>query len=339
MYTTPARLGRGTEAVQHLDRNTETRLLRTLSDGRFASGTALGEALGIGRAGVARAVARLRQAGLRIDAVRGRGYRIPGGYDPLDAVRARQAWVAAGGPDPSRFECLYRPASTNEHALQTAERGTGVVFAEGQCAGRGRLGRAWVSPLGNIYLSVVHDFATVPEPPAPLALGVAVSLAEGLRPLGVPVQVKWPNDLLVAGRKIGGILTELRGDPLGPCRVVIGVGLNRYVPAATDHRGLSPGALTDAQVPGTERSTLAGSVAAWVAVGARRFERDGLAPLLVGWEAVDALAGQTVHLEGGGRTTSGVARGIDEHGRLRVETERGLACFASGEAHLHRSAS
>ncbi|ABM61651.1 biotin--[acetyl-CoA-carboxylase] ligase [Halorhodospira halophila] len=324
--------------MEHLDQNTETRLLRALSDGRFASGTVLGQHLGIGRAGVARAVSRLRQAGVRIDAVRGRGYRIPGGYAALDPAAVRRAWEAVGAPPPSRLECLYRPPSTNADAFRTAARGTGVVFAEGQAAGRGRLGRAWASPLGNIYFSVVHDFDAVPEPPAPLALGVAVALAHGLRGVGVPARVKWPNDLLVAGCKIGGILTELRGDPLGPCRVVMGVGLNRQMPEVTDPRGLPPGALSEPQGPELDRSWLAGAAAGWVALAARRFEAHGLAPLIADWPALDALHGQTVELEAAGRTTRGIARGIDEHGRLRVETDQGPVALASGEAHLQRSA-
>lgn len=321
--------------MEHLDQHTEGRLLQALRDGRFASGTVLGQTLGIGRAGVGRAVDRLRQAGLRVDAVRGRGYRIPGGYTPLDPGALREAWRHSGAPEPILFECLYRPNSTNEYAMQAGGRGTGVVFAEGQGAGRGRLGRTWSSPLGNLYLSVVHDFDALAEAPAPLALAVAVAIAEGLRRHCVPVTVKWPNDLLVAGRKVGGILTELRGDPLGPCRVVVGVGINRTVPNMPVPGRLPAGAIGEAELPGLGRSSLAGLVGGWVAVAAARFGSHGLKPFLDHWPALDALDGRSVRLETGeGRGVAGVARGIDEQGRLRVQTERGLQSFASGEAHL-----
>ncbi|MFP4648299.1 MAG: biotin--[acetyl-CoA-carboxylase] ligase [Halorhodospira sp.] len=321
--------------MDHLEHTSEGRLLHALSDGRFHSGTALGAALGLTRAGVGRALARLRARGLPVEAVRGRGYRIPGGYEPLVARELLARWHGAGlRPLPAALRVEFFPDSTNDLALQAPERGISVVLAEGQRAGRGRLGRSWLSPLGGLYCSLACDFDALPEPPVPLALGAAVALAVALRARGIEVMVKWPNDLLIAGHKVGGILTELRGEPQGPCRIVVGVGLNLRPPGGAAHLGAEPGTLFAADAAQGMRNQLAGDAVLAVASAAARFQAEGVAPLLAGWEAFDALRGQRLWLACGPRTVIGTACGIDASGRLRLHTEAGYETFSSGEAQL-----
>jgi len=325
--------------VEHLEQASEGRLLDALADGRFHAGPRLGEALALSRAGVGRVAARLRRYGLRVEAVRGRGYRIPGGYEPLTPEALLAGWRGIEGDDPGLLQVAFRPGSTNDLALQARGHGTSVVFAEGQRAGRGRQGRAWVSPLGGIYASVARDFDTLPEPPAPLALAVAAAIARTLCGYGVAASVKWPNDLQVDGRKVGGILTELHGEPQGPCRLVVGIGLNLHPPEAPGHLGASPGGLRAEAGSGPARNRLAGAAAGVVASVAARFQADGVAPLLAGWDSLDPLRGRQVTLARGPCRVAGEACGIDAHGRLLVRTATGLEAFSSGEAQLAETAS
>ncbi len=324
--------------VDHLNSNIEGRLLLMLADGAFHSGTRLGQALGMGRAGVARVIGRLEQAGLTVDAVRGRGYRVPGGYEPLDRDALCHR-LAQGGGQNAQVRCEFRPDSTNEIALaQPIASSPVVVLAEGQAAGRGRIGRTWQSPLGGVYASLARDFSVLPESPAPLALGIGVQLALALRQLGWAVHVKWPNDLLLNGAKVGGILSELRGEPLGPCRMVIGVGLNRACPGdvRTSAAEMSAGALTPGAMTGGSRNDLAALVSGVLVSASARFQKAGLAPLLDGWDQCDALMGRQVALVRGDERVVGRVLGIDGMGRLRLNTDRGIVAFSSGEAHLER---
>jgi len=334
-----SRMLRRDRAVAHLERTSEGWLLSALADGCFHSGTELGGALGLSRAGVGRAVARLRRYGLRVEAVRGRGYRIPGGYEPLTHEGLLAGWRDTASGPPAMLQVDFRPASTNDLAWQAQARGTSAVFAEGQRAGRGRQGRSWASPLGGVYASVARDFDTLPESPAPVALAVAVAIAHVLYSYGIAAAVKWPNDLQVDGRKIGGILTELYGEPQGPCRLVTGIGLNLHAPEAPGHLGVSPGGLQSRSGNGLARNRLAGAAAGAVASVAARFQADGVAPLLRGWDRLDALRGRQVILVRGSYRVAGEARGIDAQGRLRVRTTSGLEAFSSGEAQLAETVS
>src|SRR5512143_704887 len=126
--------------------------------------------------------------------------------------------------------CLAVTDSTNRVAMEMAENGAKhgtVVVADAQTAGRGRMGRRWVSPAGkNLYVSLLLR-PSVPTVDAPqLALVAGIALADAVEEVGVPAFLKWPNDLYCGGRKAAGILAEMASDPDGVRHVVIGVGLN-----------------------------------------------------------------------------------------------------------------
>lgn len=203
-----------------MDRTLE--LLRLLADGRLHSGAVLAERLDMTRAAVCKAVRRLSdQLGLEITSGRGRGYRLITPIELLDAQRIGETLAATGRAPPVRLEIHQRIDSTNRHLMREAAHGAPsgtVCLAERQTAGQGRHGRCWVSPFGaNLYLSILWRYPCGPAGLSGLSLAAGAVVADALRQLGVQgLVLKWPNDLLWGGRKLGGILLEVSGEAQGP---------------------------------------------------------------------------------------------------------------------------
>ena len=233
--------------------------------------------------------------------------------------------------------------STNAEARRRAEAGAPhgtVVQARAQSAGRGRYRRPWVSEAGNLYCSVVLR----PDCPAAQAgqLSFLVALAgaaavEELAP-ACRVQLKWPNDLLAGNDKFGGVLIEMSGDADGPCRAVVGMGLNVCMPAEAaaviDQPWTDLAALAGGAPP--SRSLLLATVLGRVLPLLAGYGGAGFAPWQARWEALDAFAGAPVQVLAGETRLAGTARGVDERGALRLETPTGLRPIHGGEVSLRR---
>jgi BirA family biotin operon repressor/biotin-[acetyl-CoA-carboxylase] ligase len=321
-------------------------LLPLLADGEFQSGQELAKALGVSRTAVWKQINRLAaESGIAIESVRGKGYRIPGGIDLLDADRVRTALSARASALLSRLDILDSVDSTNAEAMRQAERGASsglVCTAEQQTAGRGRRGRHWVSPYAsNLYVSLLWEFSQGAAALEGLSLAAGVAVARALRGAGVAgVQLKWPNDVLCGGAKLGGILLEMTGDAAGSCRVVIGVGLNVAMPpaaaAAIDQAWTDIRTVTADRHPGRNRllAALLNELLPLVA----GFEAQGFAPWRDEWQTLDAFAGKAVELNTGATQLSGVARGVDERGALQLETAAGVQAVYGGEISLRGTA-
>src|SRR6266481_2650722 len=204
-------------------------LLRMLADGRFHSGEQLGLALGLSRAGVWNLIRRIEALGLRVFKVRGRGYRLAEALDlfELDGLAASLKKVSPELCVEVLDECPSTNTVLAQRAASGAPHGT-VLVCEHQSAGRGRRGNSWVSVVGgSLAFSILWRFPRGAGALGGLSLAVAVGAAKALERLGTQgVEVKWPNDLCCAGRKLGGILIESSGDILGPSAVIVGVGIN-----------------------------------------------------------------------------------------------------------------
>lgn len=314
-------------------------LLRLLADGQFHSGEALGLSLGISRSAVWKQLQALDALGVCLHAVNGKGYRIPGGLDLL----SREVVVQELGASASALEALHvlgAVDSTNRFLLERARLAPGAVeacLAEYQTAGRGRRGRAWVSPYAaNLYLSLSWPFAEGAASLGGLSLGIALVVCEALNALGArELQVKWPNDVLFRGAKLCGILLEMVGEAGGPCQVVIGIGVNVRMPAAA--AGGIEQAWTDlhgclGHAPA--RNRLAGRLLQGLLDFLPQFERQGFAPFIPAWTAVDAFRGQGVCVHQVLGTVDGLWRGIAEDGSGLVETADGLKRIVAGEVSL-----
>ena len=183
------------------------------------------------RAAVWKAVEQLRELGVALDAPTHKGYRLATGVSALSLERIR----ALLPPDVhGRIEALlveWTLESTNTKlldALPPAAGSASVVLAEHQTGGRGRRGRGWVAPPGGaICFSLSWQYAELPADLSALSLVVGLCVVNALNELGVTgVTLKWPNDLVTAQGKLGGILIEMRAEAGGPVHVVIGIGLN-----------------------------------------------------------------------------------------------------------------
>ena len=314
-------------------------LLRLVCDASFHSGAALARELGAAPAAVQRSLRELEQLGLKFVRVRGRGYRLAEPYDCLD-INAVHAQLGARAP---RFclELLDACASTNTLLLQRARGGApsgSVIACELQSAGRGRRGKSWQSGLGgSLTFSLLWRFPQGAAGLSGLSLAAGVAVARALAALGVAdVQLKWPNDLLHAGRKLGGILIELAGDGPDSTAAVIGIGLNLRLHASV--RDAITQAVTDvASISGQapQRNRLLAATLIELAQVLDQFAAHGFAPLRQEWMARHAHQGKPVTLSSGdGKTLVGRAAGVADDGALLVETARGLERFVSGEVSL-----
>jgi BirA family biotin operon repressor/biotin-[acetyl-CoA-carboxylase] ligase len=314
-------------------------LLERLGAGAVA-GSALARELGITRSAVHKRIESLRSAGIEVHAQAGHGYALAQPLDLLD----RDALLAQLGPAArSQLRSLhveFETASTQSLALQAGapEQGCAVWLAERQTAGQGRRGRPWVSPLAaNLYLSLSRRFDRGFAALSGLSLAVGVAVADALRTHGASqVGVKWPNDLVVEGRKLGGVLIQLRGEAQGPSEAVVGIGLNVRMPANAAS-GIDQAWCDLSQLlPGRplSRTALAASVLDRLLPALAQFEADGLAPFLPRWRELDALAGRGVRVLDGGQTHDGTALGVDAGGALRVRIGGAERQFHSGEASL-----
>lgn len=304
-----------------------------------ASGAELARDFGISRSAVWKRVQGLRAAGVDVQAQPGRGYELAQPLQLLDAAALRAGLSADARAELAGLEVLFDTDSTNAVALRepVPVRGTVAWLAERQSAGRGRRGRDWSSPLAaHVYLSLSRRFDCGIAGLQGLSLAVGVATVEALHALGCTrVGLKWPNDLLADGRKLGGILVELGGDAAGPMHVVVGLGLNVAMPAQAA-RGIDQPWCDLAMLSPTPPSRQAVCLALLDALlpMLARFEREGLAPFLPGWERHDLLAGRPVRLVEGDRVHEGVAAGIARDGALRLRQVGGERCFHAGEASL-----
>ena len=218
---------------------------------------------------------------------------------------------------------VERCGSTN--AVLLAEGKPGVLLAaDEQTAGRGRRGKRWYSaPGAGVTFSLSIRIA---KPVAGLSLVAGVGVARALRTMGVSrVALKWPNDLVVDGAKLGGILVETRGK-----LAVIGIGINCRRDTALETRLRRPLASLD-QFMSVDRGQIVHRVGASLIEAVGIFESQGLEPLRIEWERMHAHAGERIRVRlANGRVLTGLARGLDRDGGLQLETRAGLRAVQSG---------
>jgi BirA family biotin operon repressor/biotin-[acetyl-CoA-carboxylase] ligase len=296
-------------------------LLR-LSKTNFISGEELARKCGISRTMVWKHIKSLEREGFGIEAVPSQGYRITGVPDIL-----RQSDLKPGLKTKviGREICLLaEAASTNTLAMEMASRGAvegTTVIAETQTGGKGRLGRRWISPKGNLYLSIVLR-PNIPMHKAPLiTLMGAVAVTRAIRKTcEVQAAIKWPNDILISGRKVSGLLTEMSAEQDRIRHIVLGIGVDVNM-----EMGELPADVM------TLATTLAGETGQKIDRAAllRQILREldhwyqvflgQEADVLKEWKNLNMTIGKRVIVSGAGEMLEGLAQGIDDDGRLIVE--------------------
>lgn len=251
--------------------------------------------------------------------------------------------IAAAAP---RFEveAVQETGSTNTDLLQRVRHAQPsrplLRAALRQTAGRGRHGRRWFAGAGGALLfSLAVPMQADGGRIAAATLACGVGAAEALRAAGAAVSIKWPNDLLLEGRKLGGVLCELAVDEAGRRTLVVGVGINLHLDAATrDSIGQPAAALDQTTVQVARREALIGAIAGRVLDALLLYDEQGFVPLQPRFMALFAQRDAQVDLlELGSRVASGRALGVDGEGRLLLATAQGLRVCSSGELSLRVS--
>jgi len=307
-------------------------LIGILADGEFHSGEQLGAQLGMSRAAINKHIQTLKDWGIDVFTVTGKGYSLPAPIQLLNEETI-DAQLERG-----RLAVIPVIDSTNQYLLEKMdqlESGDACV-AEYQQAGRGRRGRQWFSPFGsNLYLSMYWRLEQGPVAAMGLSLVIGVVTAEVLQALGASeVRVKWPNDLYLNDRKLAGILVELTGKTGDAAQIVIGIGINLAM-NSPDTSIVNQGwiNLQEAGVK-IDRNTLAASLVNKMRESLERFEREGLAPFIGRWSKLDNFINRPVKLLIGDREIPGIARGIDQQGGLLLEQDGKVKSWVGGEISL-----
>jgi BirA family biotin operon repressor/biotin-[acetyl-CoA-carboxylase] ligase len=305
-------------------------LLRELGANGAARVAALAAASGATRAAVERRLARLLATGWverEADEI-----RLPAPFDFLDADRISAALGARAAEIEVRV--LDACPSTNTTLLAGAlDAPTRLLAAEEQTAGRGRRGRRWLSCVGaGLTFSVGRRMACPARELAPLSIAAGVASVRALRTLGAgDVTLKWPNDLMVQGAKLGGILAETR--VRGPvAAAVVGIGLNWRVARGLEARlRRRIAVLEDCVRPLPSRNLIVARIAAEMLDALAVFEARGLEPFTSDWAAFDAYRGQRLRVRlADGRVLAGVAEGLAGDGGLRLRTRSGVRAVRGG---------
>lgn len=317
-------------------------LVDSLASGEWVSGAQLAMAAGVSREALSKRVRKLaREWQLPLETRHGRGYRLK---KPLQRLSKKsvQKHLNPAWRNRLRIDIVPSTGSTNSDLLAAPERDDPqLLLAELQTAGRGRRGREWLSPFGaNLYLSLGWTFPAWPPQLTTLPLMVGVCCIAALRETGLKqLALKWPNDLRVGEAKLGGILVEQRGEASGPCRVIIGVGINVAMSASQAGSVTQPWVSLEAALAAQghklpDRNKLAATVAACLADGCQRFEQDGFEPFAAVWDEMDMTRGRPVSVLTAGDSWNGIARGINADGALRVETPAGIQLVHAGDVSL-----
>lgn len=312
-------------------------LLKLLQDGRFHSGEALGAKLGISRSAIWKQLQGLEaELGIEVFKVPGRGYRLSSPMSLLDAEEISR------GADGLEWPVTVEPSvdSTNAEIFRRLDAGARapfVLLAERQTAGRGRRGRVWASPFAeNLYCSVALRVDGGMSQVEALSLTVGLAVAKALQSCGIGgARLKWPNDVLVDGRKISGILLELVGDPADVCHVVIGIGINVNMavdaPAVIDQPWTSVRQCLGRML---DRNELAAELLLQLRDCLSIHWQRGFAGLRAEWEALHAWRGRPVALTAGNNATLGIVLGVDERGAIRLSVDGVDRSFSGGELSL-----
>lgn len=316
-------------------------IMQTLADGTFHSGEQLAQHLRISRSAVWKHVHELQSRGLEIHSVPGRGYRLATRVELLDAARLRRLLTPAGRKHLHSLTVLDKVGSTNTWLMAETLEFPAVCLAEWQTAGRGRRGRQWVSPFAaNLYMSLGWQFDDLPPGFTALAMVAAVAAVRALRELGISgLAIKWPNDLVAEGKKLGGILVDMQGEPPGRVRAVVGLGINVRMPinaaAHIDQAWTDLATYTPEHVP--ERNHLAAVLIEELLRALAVFARRGFDAFVEDWRALDLAAGREVHLHHQHQVINGTSLGVDQDGALLLNTEIGTRRFVSGDLSLSLS--
>lgn len=312
-------------------------LLKILREsGGYVSGQQLCERFGVSRTAVWKVIRQLKEEGYEIEAVKNKGYHIREVPDVMTAEevksRIHTKWMAQN--------CLYLESvdSTNNYAKRIAEEGAAagtLVMADEQTGGKGRRGRGWVTPKGtNIAMTLLLRPQILPEHASRLTLLMAMAVAQGIRSVtGLDAGIKWPNDVVVHGKKVCGILTEMSTEVDYINYVVIGAGINVNQESFPEEIQHIAGSLSVELGKKISRAELAASVLeALERIYEIFLQTEDLSKLYKEYNEICVNRGHRIRVLEPGHEYNGTTDGINENGELVVHKETGeTVCVYAGE--------
>jgi BirA family biotin operon repressor/biotin-[acetyl-CoA-carboxylase] ligase len=323
---------------------TDAKILSALrANAGGVSGADLAEKLGVSRAAVWSRIEELRKFGYEIEAGPHAGYRIVGEPDALlaDDLLARLGKTKVIGRDIRVFE---QTTSTNDVIEKLARDGVKegvVVFAESQTKGRGRLGRKWLSPAHKgLWFSVLLRPNLRPQETTQLTVAAAAALCRAIQAeTGLKPEIKWPNDILIGGKKVAGLLTELSAELDRVRHVILGIGVDVNIGANELPAELKKTATSlKLESGGTiSRAELAVAILRELDAGYARVCAGKFPAIADEWEAHCATIGKNVTVQIGDRKIRGHAESLDAAGALLLRTEHGrLEPITGGDVTLEK---
>lgn len=302
----------------------------------YVSGEEISSRLNISRQALWKHIQALKESGYHIEAVPHLGYKLLSSPDRLFACEVNYGLNTKFiGRNIHYFESV---ASTMDIALQLGIKGTpegALVLAEAQSRGRGRLGRGWVSPrYKGIYLSLILRPRILPYQSPMLTLLSAVSACEAIKEaVGLQARIKWPNDILIRNKKLGGILTELDAETDIVRFVVIGIGLN----VNNDKKSLVAGATSLREEKGgfINRVALLQELLRKIEANYLSFQEKGASFITDKWRDYSVTLGKRVKVVSGQEHFEGQAIDIDTDGALLLRKDSGVIEKVSAGDILH----
>lgn len=315
-------------------------LLTALADGKFHSGESLAAALQLSRAAVWKHINTMREQGLDVSSLRGKGYRLLQPVELFDKGLIYAHLDEHVKRKLTALDVMFEINSTNLYLLDKLKSGSvhaHAVVSEFQTEGKGRGDNRWLSPpASGICLSFGWCFDSTPSSLTALSLATGVAVAEALTEAGCPgIKLKWPNDIVADGAKLGGILIESHGQAAGKCDVVIGVGINVCMPvkitAAIDQKVTDLFRLMQCQ---PSRNLLAAIILRRLIDTLDRFTGEGFSAFIDKWRKLDFVRDKNAVLLLAHDQIPGRVMGIDDNGLLVLNVNGENRKFSSGELSL-----
>lgn len=322
--------------------SSKNQILKLLSDGKFHSGEIIGQELNISRAAVCKAIKSLRELGLNIHAVSGKGYRISEKIELLDKNKLIKSLIDLNPAKTYQIEIFQTINSTNSYLLANARNNinsasiVNVCLAESQLAGRGRRGKQWISPFGqSISLSISQFLDCEPAQLTGLSIAVGVVVAKVIEKIidkHHRIKVKWPNDIYVNDKKLGGILIEYFGDVAGGCQVVVGVGINGAL-STNDQEKIDKPVIDLKQITKGDflRNQLVADLIYSLSSNLVVYQQNGLKAFMSEFSKLDWLAGKKIKLNQLNKIVTGDYHGISEQGLLQLQESGIIKQYAGGD--------
>ncbi len=318
----------------------ESGLFEILTDGQFHSGQELANCMGVSRTAVWKHLASIRKKGVDMVAVRGRGYRLSAPVELLDTKKISGYLDATTAITLQDLDIHYQLDSTNRllrDRLGNNSIHAHVVCAEYQTEGRGRGTNLWLTaPAAGLCLSLGWHFESAPKTLSALSLAAGVVLTECLAEIApATVRLKWPNDLVYAGAKLGGVLIESRGQLAGAIDLIIGIGINIDMPpglAANITQNVTD--LTRVFGYRPSRNLLAAIIINRMFRLLGNYDRYGFESYIDKWRELDITRGSNAILHQAGGSVTGHVVDIDEYGFLIMSVDGTMSRFSSGDLSL-----